>query len=541
MQEILNPERYRVPREDRSVVSIPDLDTANGLVEENREFFEKCHCALHGRSLASMRFDVRREAVKLARSYTSVLLQTEIPEVEPHSCVVSGHQPELFHVGVWAKNFTLAGVARRCQATPINLVIDSDTLNSTSIRIPVGTRERLRIDRVLFDTHRPAIPWEEAKVLDQDLFRGFGDTVSHQLRKLWGFDPLIGAAWNAAVKRSSLSTRLCDSLTAMRAHVERSWGLGNLELPMSQLCETEPFLWFVAHLLSRLPELHQTYNEAVAGYRHEYRLRNRMQPVPDLERQDEWFEAPFWIWKRGDTQRGRLFARQIGSVCELRNQSEVIARIPVSEKGSLKGAVKQLSEFPARGLRLRTRALTTTLFTRLFLADLFVHGIGGARYDAMTDRICERFFGIRAPSFLTVSATLYLPLGDPFSATESQLRDINHKIRDLTYNPDRHLKNVPETAALIAEKNNILASAKALRQSNELRGRLTSNQHRRLTEIRLTLQKQTDAVRRDYESTRSEVAAQLSANALVTNREYAFALYPEKQLRPFLTPLSILG
>ena len=538
MQENLNPHTYRVPREDRSLLSIPELDLASELVEENRASFEKSRLGLHGRSLISLRSDVRSDAVRLARSYTSGLLQTDIPVVDPQSCVVSGHQPELFHVGVWSKNFTLSGLAHRFQSTPINLVIDNDTLNTTTIRIPAGTRERLRIDRLLFDTPRPVLPWEEAKVLDQDLFRMFGETISCQLSASWGFDPLIGDAWKAAVNQLSISTRLCDCLTAMRAQVERSWGLRNLELPMSQLCETEPFLWFVAHLLSRLPELYQTYNNAVAGYRREHQLRNRMQPVPDLERQGEWLEVPFWIWQRGDIQRGRLFARQVGSICELRNQTEVVARIPLAREGSLEGAVKQLSDFPARGLRLRTRALTTTLFARLFLADLFVHGIGGAKYDAMTDQICERLFGMKAPSFLTVSATLYLPLGDPFDVKERELREINHKLRDLTYNPDRHLEQVPETSALIAEKNNLLASATALRQSNKLRGRLTPDQHRRLTEIRVALQKHTEVVRSGYEATRAKVRAQLSANALVRDREYAFALHPENQLRQFLTPLS---
>jgi hypothetical protein len=427
MQENLNPQRYRVPREDRSLLSIPELHTASRLSEENRILFDKADCDLHGRSLARLRTETTCDAVKLARSYTASLLQTEIPEITQHSCVVSGHQPELFHVGVWAKNFALAGVARRCQSTAINLVIDNDTLNTTSLRIPTKTRERLRIERFPFDTARPTLPWEEANVLDEDLFRGFGTAIGDQLRKTWGFEPLIGKAWESAVKQSSVSTRLCDRLTAMRTHVERSWGLCNLELPMSKLCETEPFLWFVAHLLARLPELHEIYNDAVNEYRREHRLRNRMQPVPDLDREDEWFEAPFWIWQRGETQRGRLFARQVGSICELRNQTEVIERIPVSSQGSLVDAVKQLSEFPGRGLRLRTRALTTTLFARLFLADLFIHGIGGAKYDAMTDRICERFFGFKAPSFLTVSATMYLPLGDPFAVSENALRDINHK------------------------------------------------------------------------------------------------------------------
>ena len=61
-------------------------------------------------------------------------------------------------------------------------------------------------------------------------------------------------------------------------------------------------------------------------------------------------------------------------------------------------------------MRLRTRALTTTLFSRFLLGDLFIHGIGGAKYDELGDEIARRFFGIEPPGFLTVSMTLWLGL-----------------------------------------------------------------------------------------------------------------------------------
>ena len=46
----------------------------------------------------------------------------------------------------------------------------------------------------------------------------------------------------------------------------------------------------------------------------------------------------------------------------------------------------RLAELSSRGIKLRTRALTTTLFARLVLSDMFLHGIGGAKYDQVTDR-----------------------------------------------------------------------------------------------------------------------------------------------------------
>ena len=63
-----------------------------------------------------------------------------------------------------------------------------------------------------------------------------------------------------------------------------------------------------------------------------------------------------------------------------------------------------------QGQKVRSRALTNTLFARLFLADLFVHGIGGGKYDELTDDIIRRFYGCEPPAFLVLSATRLLPL-----------------------------------------------------------------------------------------------------------------------------------
>jgi hypothetical protein len=45
----------------------------------------------------------------------------------------------------------------------------------------------------------------------------------------------------------------------------------------------------------------------------------------------------------------------------------------------------------------------------LLVADQFVHGIGGARYDQITDAIIARHFGIDPPRFSVTTATLYSP------------------------------------------------------------------------------------------------------------------------------------
>ena len=60
-------------------------------------------------------------------------------------------------------------------------------------------------------------------------------------------------------------------------------------------------------------------------------------------------------------------------------------------------------------LRLAPRALTLTLFLRLFVADVFVHGIGGGHYDRVLDRLLVRRWGVEPPAFCVATATLFHP------------------------------------------------------------------------------------------------------------------------------------
>ena len=83
--------------------------------------------------------------------------------------------------------------------------------------------------------------------------------------------------------------------------------------------------------------------------------------------------------------------------CGSRGEDEPLARAPARPRprGLLRRRAAQ--DLPARGVRLRTRALTTTMFARYLLGDLFIHGIGGAKYDELGDEIARGFFGIEPP------------------------------------------------------------------------------------------------------------------------------------------------
>ncbi len=202
------------------------------------------------------------------------------------------------------------------------------------------------------------------------------------------------------------------------ADLRARWGCHNLEMPVSPLCRTEPFAWFACHLLADLPHFHAVYNAIVDDYRRHHGIRSRNHPVPDLAVEDDWLEAPFWGWRTAAGRRARPAVRappRIASNCvSVRRYG--LAALP--RRTHAVAAVEPGSNLGSRGFKVRSRALTTTLYARLFLADLFIHGIGGGKYDELTDELIRRFYECEPPIYMVLSATRWLPLPRLAAMTE---------------------------------------------------------------------------------------------------------------------------
>src|SRR3989442_2128465 len=121
------------------------------------------------------------------------------------------------------------------------------------------------------------------------------------------------------------------------------------------------------------------------------------------------------------------------------------------------------------GLPIRPRALTLTAFTRLCLADLFVHGVGGGRYDRVTDAVIREYFGLEPPAYAVTTATMHLPLQGYDAGEERQA--LRRRLLELQHNPDRGLADpTPQEQARISEKWRLIAA---------LDGRTLSRRERR--------------------------------------------------------------
>jgi hypothetical protein len=524
----MTPQRLRAPSIDAGVLAQPPLERADALLAENRDRLGRWDHDFQGRRAGRLREMARHQVLAQARDYLAAA-GLDVPDGDgpPRHLIVTGHQPELFHPGVWVKNFAAGALAHPGGGAGLNLIVDNDVPKAASIRVPHRHGGRVRTVAVEFDDWTTGeIPYEDLAVHDEVRFATFGARVHEALGDLVA-DPLIEDFWPLAVKAGRETDRLGLRLAAARHAVEASWGLHNWEVPLGKVCETEAFLWFASHLLAHLPRFQQVHNEALDRYRAAYGIRSRHHPVPALGVEGDWREAPFWAWRSQRPRRRPLLARQLPRTVQLRiaGEQEILLELPLHPEAEACCAVERLYTLPARGVRLRTRALTTTLFARLLLGDLFLHGIGGAKYDELGDEVARRFFGIEPPAFMTLSMTLWPGL-DAEAATPEQLAEVEETLRDLTFNPDRHLAGpVPGAVRDLVE-----AKARAIAAPQDSRRRRVA----RCLEIRHVneaLQEAIGAQRSALTARRELLAAGLRANAVARNREYAFVIHGRSRLR----------
>jgi hypothetical protein len=518
----------RAPKSHGSILIDPPLEQVGALLEANAACQGRCDYDISGRRLGALAADARQQLVKQAFQYSAQYRDVG-PLPTNDRVLLAGHQPQLFHPGVWFKNFVLGSLAAGHGTAAVNLVVDSDTIKSTRIRVPAGSLDEPIVQSIAFDAASEAIPFEERTILDRAKFEAFGRCVDEMISPLVDGapddGPLVREFWPLVLERSRETSNLGECLAQARHQLEGRWGLSTLEFPQSRVCQLEPFHWFAAHLLGQLPRWAPQYNESVAEYRRAYRIRSVHHPVADLARDGDWHEAPLWIWSAQSPKRRKLFVRQRQSELQLTDRAGWELTIPWRD-GDAGPMAAALAELPGQGIRLRTRALATTIFARLFLGNLFLHGIGGGKYDELTDRLIARWFGFEPPGFLVISATLHLPVTH-LNVTADDLRRVDHLLRELTYNPDRAIESDDrETLAAIAQKQAAIGTERTRANARWRTGQIRAANEQ--------LQPLVAARREQLIAERDSIVRQLRAEAVWSSREYAFCLYPEKSLRNFM-------
>lgn len=428
--------------------------------------------------------------------------------------IVTGHQAEFFHAGVFAKIVAAHALATRVGGSCLFLLVDSDTPKTSALAVPQRTAAGPRRIDVAIPALQPQWPIEtQPAVAHQhwlDFFSRVAGLMNDYERSLLRS---FAAGWLLSRRDDA---RWSERFAGGLSHAAQAAGSETALRVLSELCRTDAYACFFLEIAQRAAEFAGCYNAAQADYRRRFRERSLLRPVPPLQVASERVELPFWLLTTTGPRERAFVHREPGGI-SLFAGARPVARLP--EAGPL-----DVHEFEATlgGWRVRPRALMLSCFARLVVADLFIHGIGGGRYDQMTEQIAREFFDLELPPLACVTATMLLPLDSGASGDVAAAR---RRARDIRYNPQRHADGLPDDllaarAALIARSEELRRAALGRRAAAERRA--VYAQIRAVNE-QLIARSGAKVAALDQAAEQAEFAARLQRVA--RDREYFFALH----------------
>lgn len=486
------------------------------------------------------------------RRYSYTLLDTPAGDLlnddasEP-LVVAAGHQPGFIHPGVWVKGAAVSALASRFAGRAEYWIVDSDAV------------------------HRTALAWPE---IDDGIVTARSVAAFADFQAGWAFESLparAAAEWIAFFERVPSSfregpatafsrwvTSFLESASGPAAYAQR-WRAGVAAIDTAagvappdyrfvsdefNLCSPTAArrgTCFVGHLIANAGKTAKAYNGALAAYRTRRGIAGVQHPIPDLLMDGARVEVPLWAVRESRPRQRVYVSVSTGGDLTLWADGLELGTTSAVRLQSQPGAA--LCELAA-GWSLRPRALALTMYLRLLACDVFIHGIGGAKYDQITDDVIRRLFGIEPPGYGCVTATLRLPL-PRFDAGPRDLDRVYREGRDRRFNPQRLAassdpKHAREVAALIERRQRAIDSSMHLRKETP---RLRSERriqyeaiHRANQEIALALglvQTGLSESRSGLNPAAQQVARlkrEIESNRVAQNREWFVGMHSVERL-----------
>lgn len=447
--------------------------------------------------------------------------------------IMTGHQPEWMHPGVWIKNVAAAELAARLGGRAVFLIVDSDVPATLNIPYPDRSADPLR--RAYAPApHAAGRAYEHlANGSPRDWMSTFAAIPT---------DPESGlAAFQAAFQKDAASgdghpLTYVDRWCAAVSELDRTIGVATPSfLRISDLFSGsgpdggDAAMTFTAAIILAAREFAAAYNAALQAYRDRRDIRGTRHPIPDLETNGPRVELPFWV-VHPDRPRRRLFVEVQDRSVVLFSEADRLGEI---DAASLRLAPAASLPAVISPLCLRPRALAQTLFVRLVCCDLFIHGVGGAKYDQITDDLMQRFYQLEPPAFACVSATLRLPL-DLYGVSLDDIRAHARQARDVLFNPLRHIiiENPEDPLArLAARRTAAIEDSVRLRMESPGDRPARRAAWRRIRQAnRDILQSRGDMHLASKESAQ-ELIRRLEHDRVAGWREWFYALHPIPRLR----------
>jgi hypothetical protein len=420
--------------------------------------------------------------------------QARTPLADTRRIVATGHQAWLWHPGVLAKYIAAAHAAKAMDATALAVIVDHDVHNALRLDLPIRQGDRLSVRSVDLAPSRAGLPIGAQMPADPA-------TVLANLRDAAGQTALdlrpLMEAWTDLPAASSLA----DQVALVLGRLMRPYTGDMATAHASDLMELPPARELMGRMLREATVCIRAYNRAVSELPH--------MGIEMLSLGREMVELPLWHWTPGSPRR-KVYAGLAGADASLTTGD---------------GREIDLDHLSPAD-HLAPRALMLTALMRWAFCDLFIHGIGGSRYDQITERWWQLWTGGEPAPKAMVTADVLLPLDVPVCTAE-QLHRAQWWVHHLPHNIDRVAKDLDgEARGWEAQKSGTLAH---MNDDRDRRRRATAfaqlhDLNARLAKVRPAL---VQAARRELDAALAGVANRVVAG----RRDWCFALYPPAQLQ----------
>ena len=508
---MLNFDRLATPAGHGSTLVEPGPDAMARALLANRTHLDGLGLTLGGVDLRSYRQRVRRELTGGATG----------------PVVGIGHQPEFIHPGVWAKHVVAHRLATAVGGEVIHLVVDSDAPRDALLHVPVVREGGLDIRSVRVTDVPAGTSYEDYPALD----RAAVDRLRDELASAMGvrFGESLLPRFFEGVLGSRRPAGWVDQAVAGRKAIEQSFGVVVRDHRVSRVW-LGPLL---AEIICNAHRFAACYNWALADYRRSHRVRSPQRPIPDLIVDGPRCELAAWV-QEASGRRQRAFVERCGDTVRLFAGEQELASWSADRVRCWQHIQDSLEDL--RGWRFRPRALTLTLWARLCACDLFIHGIGGAKYDRITDRLIEIYFGVTPPAMACVSATLWLDLPHA-DVTAGDVRAARQRLRSVRYNPQRHLPCDGELARLADARAVAVEHASRLRRADGSNGPARRQLFETIRDVSARMLEHRPEVLRDLEDEVDRLRRGWQETEIAQRRDYFFGLYRPDELQELLDRL----
>jgi len=465
----------------------------------------------------------------MARNYTRELAAGPCPGGACDNIITTGHQPTWHHCGIWAKDLTACKLAKAVGGTALHLVLDHDICDVGLVLPEKDGAGYWHFRKVEIEPEQHNVLPELRPPPGEAQVRAFLEAVvsGHPERFCSDIWPRCGVFANSRPPRFE---NLAHLVTYLQYALNSALGLEMLYLPVSELSESRAFLDFVTSIISEAADFARSYNDAVAA-NSDKRKTKRPKAIGPLafDKPTGLIELPFWLISSDGTRTSLCVASKTPDKIRIGTASAELGDL---DSGQAAGRADQLNDILKKhGYLVRPKAVSLTLFVRLFLADLFVHGVGGASYEPVTDYIIERFYKIKPPRFAVATCTMRLPLAAPPDSAERDISGLKHKLHRIKHSPEEYIAEsalaCEPVASLLQSKKELIAKATDPAAPPTVRKTAWNS----LSIINDRLYEYAGDAAKVLQREAAQAEKRRASDEVRTSREFFFGLFAEQRLR----------